>query len=58
MYIKGCTVLTMGDKGAKGQLINGQTQTHMHVHTHRHQLCTFNQYILVELCLYSVEWLL
>jgi len=54
VYILGCTVLTMGDKGAKGQFIIGQT----HTHTHTHQLRTFNQYILVEFCLYSVERLL
>lgn len=58
VYILGCTVLTMGDKGAKGQFITGQTHTHACTHTdthtlkHTHQLCTFNQYILVDFCLY------
>ena len=47
VYIMGCTVLTMGEKGAKGQLNYGRiyTLTHTHACRHTHQLCTFNQYI-------------
>lgn len=50
VYILVFMVLTMGDRKSVGQFVIGQTNTHVHAYTHK--LCTFNQYILVEFCLF------